>query len=79
MGGGVRRRATAGAAAGRGGRWRCWPASGSGSMAWMAVLTGGVSLARRWVGDRMLRAVDGLAGIGLLGFGGLLAYRTLRD
>ena len=43
----------------------------------MAVLTGGVSLARRWVGDRMLRVVDGLAGIGLLGFGGLLAYRTL--
>ena len=45
----------------------------------MAVLTGGVSLAGRFVGDRLLRAVDGLAGIGLIGFGGLLAYRTLRD
>ena len=43
----------------------------------MAVLTGGVSLARRFVGDRMLRVVDGLAGVGLLGFGGLLAFRTL--
>jgi len=52
---------------------------GLGSLTWMAILTGGVSLSRRWVGDRMLRAVDGLAGIGLLGFGGLLAYRTLRD
>jgi putative LysE/RhtB family amino acid efflux pump len=52
---------------------------GLGSMAWMTVLTGGVSLLRRWVGDRMLRTVDGLAGIGLLGFGGLLAYRTLKD
>jgi len=52
---------------------------GLGSMAWMTVLTGGVSLTRRWVGDRMLRIVDGLAGIGLLGFGGLLAYRTFRD
>jgi putative LysE/RhtB family amino acid efflux pump len=52
---------------------------GLGSMAWMTVLTGGVSLLRRWVGDRMLRTVDGLAGIGLLGFGGLLAYRTLND
>ena len=52
---------------------------GLGSMAWMAVLTGGVSLLRRRVGDRMLRTVDGLAGIGLLGFGGLLAYRTFRD
>ena len=59
--------------------WRCWRASGSGSMAWMMVLTGGVSLLRRRVGDRMLRTVDGLAGIGLLGFGGLLAFRTLRD
>jgi putative LysE/RhtB family amino acid efflux pump len=52
---------------------------GLGSMAWMTVLTGGVSLLRRWVGDRMLRAVDGLAGIGLLGFGGLLAFRTFKD
>ena len=52
---------------------------GLGSMAWMTVLTGGVSLLRRWVGDRMLRTVDGLAGIGLLGFGGLLAYRTFKD
>jgi putative LysE/RhtB family amino acid efflux pump len=52
---------------------------GLGSMAWMTVLTGGVSLLRRWVGDRMLRTVDGLAGLGLLGFGGLLALRTLRD
>ena len=51
---------------------------GIGSLAWMTVLTGGVSLAGRFVGDRMLRAVDGLAGIGLLGFGGLLAFRTLR-
>jgi putative LysE/RhtB family amino acid efflux pump len=52
---------------------------GLGSMTWMTALTGGVSLLRRWVGDRMLRAVDGLAGLGLLGFGGLLALRTLRD
>jgi putative LysE/RhtB family amino acid efflux pump len=52
---------------------------GLGSMAWMTVLTGGVSLLRRWVGDRMLRTVDGLAGIGLVGFGGLLAVRTFRD
>jgi putative LysE/RhtB family amino acid efflux pump len=52
---------------------------GLGSMAWMTILTGGVALLRRWVGDRMLRTVDGLAGIGLLGFGGLLAFRTFRD
>jgi putative LysE/RhtB family amino acid efflux pump len=52
---------------------------GLGSMTWMAILASGVSVARRWVGDRALRAVDGLAGAGLLGFGGLLAYRTLND
>ncbi|WP_028067275.1 LysE family translocator [Solirubrobacter soli] len=52
---------------------------GLGSMAWMTVLTGGVSLLRRRVGDRMLRIVDGLAGVGLLGFGGLLALRTFKD
>jgi hypothetical protein len=27
----------------------------------------------------MLHAVDGIAGVGILGFGGLLAFRTLRD
>lgn len=52
---------------------------GLGSLSWMSLLTGGVSLARRFVGDRLLRTVDGLAGLGLLGFGGLLAFRTLRD
>ena len=52
---------------------------GLGSMTWMAILASGVSVARRWVGDRTLRTVDGLAGAGLLGFGGLLAYRTLDD
>ena len=52
---------------------------GIGSMTWMAILATGVSVARRWVGDRTLRAVDVLAGLGLLGFGGLLAVRTLDD
>ena len=52
---------------------------GVGSMTWMAILATGVSVARRWIGDGVLRAVDGLAGAGLAGFGGLLAYRTLRD
>jgi putative LysE/RhtB family amino acid efflux pump len=52
---------------------------GLGSLTWMTILAGGVSLARRRVGPRLLRAVDGVAGAGILGFGGLLAYRTLRD
>ena len=48
-------------------------------MTWMTILATGVSLSRRWVGDRALRAVDGLAGVGLIGFGGLLAHRTVAD
>ena len=52
---------------------------GIGSMTWMAILAGGVSLARRWVGDRALKAVDGVAGAGLIGFGGVLAHRTLQE
>jgi putative LysE/RhtB family amino acid efflux pump len=52
---------------------------GLGSMSWMTLLTGGVALARHGVGARFVRAVDVLAGAGLLAFGGALAWRTLRD
>lgn len=52
---------------------------GIGSMSWMCVLTSGVALARHSVGDRFVRAVDVIAGVGLLAFGGALAWRTARD
>jgi putative LysE/RhtB family amino acid efflux pump len=52
---------------------------GLGSMTWMAILATGVSVARRWIGDRLLKVVDATAGAGLVGFGGILAYRTLHD
>ena len=52
---------------------------GLGSLSWMCVLTGGVALARRALGPRALRVVDALSGAGLVGFGGVLAWRTLRD
>ncbi len=52
---------------------------GLGSLTWMTILAGGVSVARRYVGPRLLRTIDGVAGAGILGFGGLLAYRTLRE
>jgi putative LysE/RhtB family amino acid efflux pump len=70
---------TAGAAQHGGGAAALLAGVGIGSMTWMAILALGVSVARRWIGDRLLRAVDGLAGTGLVAFGGLLAYRTLRD
>ncbi len=69
---------TAGAAA-AGGAALLLAGVGLGSLTWMTILAGGVSLARRRVGPRLLRTVDGAAGAGILGFGGLLAYRTLRD
>jgi putative LysE/RhtB family amino acid efflux pump len=52
---------------------------GLGSLTWMCLLTGGVSLARRGIGTRFIRAADVLAGTGLLAFGTLLAIRTLDD
>jgi putative LysE/RhtB family amino acid efflux pump len=65
--------------AGAGGGAALLAGVGLGSLTMMSLLAGGVSVARRWVGPRMLRTVDGVAGAGVLGFGALLAYRTLRD
>jgi len=70
---------TAGAAAEGGGAALLLAGVGLGSLTWMTILAGGVSVARRWVGPRLLRSIDGVAGLGILGFGGLLALRTLRD
>jgi putative LysE/RhtB family amino acid efflux pump len=70
---------TAGAAAAGGGAALLLVGVGLGSLTWMTLLAGGVSVARRWVGPRLLRTIDGVAGAGILGFGGLLAYRTLRE
>jgi putative LysE/RhtB family amino acid efflux pump len=52
---------------------------GLGSLSWMCVLTGGVAVARHALGPRALRTVDALSGAGLVGFGGVLAWRTLHD
>ena len=52
---------------------------GVGSLGWFAVLTAGVSLAGRRLGDRAVQASDVVAGAGLVGFGALLGVRTLCD
>jgi putative LysE/RhtB family amino acid efflux pump len=52
---------------------------GLGSLTWMTLLAGGVSAARRHVGPRVLKAIDAVAGLGIAGFGVLLAYRTIDD
>jgi putative LysE/RhtB family amino acid efflux pump len=70
---------TAGAAAEGGGTAALLAGVGLGSLSWMVILASGVALARRALGARALRAVDALSGAGLIGFGGVLAWRTLHD
>jgi putative LysE/RhtB family amino acid efflux pump len=48
-----------------------------GSLTWVTLLANGVALAGRSVSKRALRVTDGVAGSGLMGFGGVLAYTTL--
>jgi putative LysE/RhtB family amino acid efflux pump len=50
-----------------------------GSATWGATLASLVALSRRRFSERALRWVDILAGAGIVGFGGALAYSTLRD
>lgn len=52
---------------------------GVGSVGWFAVLSLGVALAGRRLGDRAVQAADAVAGAGLVGFGALLGVRTARD
>ena len=51
---------------------------GIGSITWFALLTSAVSIARRRIGDRLLRTIDAGAGIGILGFAGVLGVRAAR-
>ena len=48
-----------------------------GSLTWVTMLATGVARARRSMGRRAIRVTDGVAGTGLIGFGGALAYTTL--
>lgn len=50
---------------------------GLGSLAWVLTLAGATSLLRRGVGPRLVRVVDTVAGVGLVGFGVALGARVL--
>jgi putative LysE/RhtB family amino acid efflux pump len=50
-----------------------------GSLTWMSMLATGIAAARRAIGQRAVRAIDAVAGLGLLGFGGALAYGVLHE
>lgn len=51
---------------------------GIGSMAWFAILSLGMALLGRRVPRRALRVADGVAGVGLVGFGLALGYGALE-
>jgi putative LysE/RhtB family amino acid efflux pump len=50
---------------------------GCGTLTWFTILSGGVSLARRRIGARLIAAVDAVSGLAILGFAGLLGWRTI--
>ena len=52
---------------------------GAGSLAWVSTLALVTAVVRKAVGVRSIRIADGIAGLGLVGFGGVLGYRTLHD
>jgi len=50
-----------------------------GSATWVGMLASATAVVRRAVGPRAIRAADAIAGLGLLGFGGALAYGAVHD
>jgi putative LysE/RhtB family amino acid efflux pump len=52
---------------------------GLGTLSWYGGISTAVALTRKRVGERLLRLVDVVSGTALIGFGGLLGYRTLHN
>jgi putative LysE/RhtB family amino acid efflux pump len=52
---------------------------GLGSLGWCSGLACTVAAGQRVAGPRVVRGIDLAAGTGLVGFGGLLAYRTFDE
>jgi putative LysE/RhtB family amino acid efflux pump len=70
---------TAGATATTGGAVLLVAGVALGSLSCVSLLASGTALARRAIGDRVLRVADAVAGLGLLGFGGALVYGAAHD
>lgn len=51
----------------------------TGSLAWYSGFSTIIALVRRRIGNRLIRAVDILSGLGLVGFGTLVGYRALHE
>ena len=50
-----------------------------GSATWVTSLASATAVIRRMVGPRAIRIADSVAGLGLIGFGGALAYGAAHD
>jgi threonine/homoserine/homoserine lactone efflux protein len=50
-----------------------------GSATWVTALASGTAVVRHAIGPRAMRIADAVAGVGLLGFAGALAYGTVND
>lgn len=70
---------TAGAAHTSGGAVLLVAGVGLGSLTWVSMLATGMAAARRAMGPRAMRAVDVLAGVGMIGFAGAIAYSSVEQ
>jgi threonine/homoserine/homoserine lactone efflux protein len=52
---------------------------GVGSLTWFTALSAFTALLRRRAGQRGLKVADGVSGLGLTGFGGFLAWRSVHQ
>jgi putative LysE/RhtB family amino acid efflux pump len=50
-----------------------------GSFVWFVLLSAGTAAGRRYLGPKLVSAVDVVSGIAIVGFAGLLGWRTLSD
>ena len=49
-----------------------------GSFVWFVLLSAGTAVGRRYVGQRLVAAIDAVSAVAIVGFAGLLGWRTLR-
>ena len=49
-----------------------------GSFVWFVLLSAGAALGRRYVGERLVAAIDAVSGLAIVAFAGLLGWRTVE-
>ena len=49
-----------------------------GSFVWFVLLSAGTAIGRRYVGERLVAAIDAVSGLAIVAFAGLLGGRTMR-